>query len=480
MSEALFEAIAGGRVLPFYILSGDRLVAEPVAEKVAAAVAESIGCEVEVRRRPAELTPTLADLRTLSLFGNGKVILVVDSGVLADAKDVADLVDDAGDVLPVGSNDLSSDERRGAGRLLQALRLFELDPYGAAAQEVLAQLPAWAFQGGSTFRKRSKNRPRGKRQAQDLRDGLTQLLEAARENDLEGWAETELAELSNLVAGGLPTGHCLILVERSVAGDHPLVATVRESGGFVEFDRVSAGRRGGWEGLGDLSAQLEQETGVKIRPGALEELARRTLQKEDRRKGGGVDVDSTERLAGEYRKLASLASESGAIDKALVEQAVDDRGDEDVFKILDAIGSGNAADAIHRLDRLLAAADDKIAARLGFFSLLAGFAGHLTAVAGMARVAGVARGVTNYNRFKNDLAPRLTGERPGSGKNPLAGMHPFRLHRIYLAASRLPAELLAVLPARTLEAEIALKGGSRRPDAVLAAFLGLLSGRAPA
>ena len=185
---------------------------------------------------------------------------------------------------------------------------------------------------------------------------------------------------------------------------------------------------------------------------------------------GGFELSDAQ-----YRKLATLAPEGRQIARAAVEETVNDRGDEDVWKILDAIGAGRPVEALNRLDRLLAAAEDPIGARLSFFSLLAGFARELTAVAGMARVAGVARGESNYNRFKSSLAPKLQAQRQG-GKNPLAGVHPFRLHRAYLAASRLPATLLASLPARTLEAELALKGGSRRPRAVLAALIADLAG----
>lgn len=476
MPTDILARIAEGRIEPLYLVSGDRVVAEPAAERIASAAAEAIGCEVDVYRRPVELSPVLADLRTLSLFGAGKVALVIESRVLADSRDVADLIDDAGEALPLTGEDLTTEGRRAAGLLLQALRLFEVDPYAATPQEALGQLPAWAFQGGSTYRRKSRNRARGKRQAEDLKNGVTELLAAARAAELEGWAETELAELSQLVAGGLPPNHTMILVERSVAADHPLVANIAGAGAWLETGEIEVAKGGRWEGLKTVSAELERDTGVAIRPDALEELARRTLQQEDSRKGGGVKVDSTERLAGEYRKLASLAGPGGVIERALVEETIDDRGEEDVWKILDAIGAGHAAEALHRLDRLMAAAEDPMAARLSFFALLAEFARHLTAVAGMARVAKVSRGERNYNRFKNDLAPLLQAERPGLGKNPIGSLHPFRLHRAYLAASRLPASLLASLPARTLEAELALKGGSRRPRVVLATLVSDLAG----
>ncbi|HYO16821.1 MAG TPA: hypothetical protein VE685_26790 [Thermoanaerobaculia bacterium] len=116
-----------------------------------------------------------------------------------------------------------------------------------------------------------------------------------------------------------------------------------------------------------------------------------------------------------------------------------------------------------------------MAARLTFFSLLASFCRQLTAVRGMMRAARVPAGESNYYRFKSSHAPALQGEIPTGGKNPLAGLHPFRLHRAYLAASRLPEAFLAKLPAEVLETELQLKGEASEADVALARFVARLS-----
>ena len=69
------------------------------------------------------------------------------------------------------------------------------------------------------------------------------------------------------------------------------------------------------------------------------------------------------------------------------------------------------------------------------------------------------------------LAPALTGELPGGLANPLAGVHPFRLHRAYLAAGRLPHATLIGLPMRLLDTEMGLKGEGSDPQASLAALI---------
>jgi DNA polymerase III delta subunit len=69
----------------------------------------------------------------------------------------------------------------------------------------------------------------------------------------------------------------------------------------------------------------------------------------------------------------------------------------------------------------------------------------------------------------------LQGEVPGGGKNPIAGLHPFRLHRAYLAASRLPEPFLARLPAELLETEMQLKGETSEADTALADLVARVS-----
>jgi DNA polymerase III delta subunit len=231
---------------------------------------------------------------------------------------------------------------------------------------------------------------------------------------------------------------------------------------------IEGERGGGWSGLNLLVNELATETGVKIGSRALQELSRRTLQDDGfNRSGKGGDLAaSTARFASEYRKLATAAGDE-EIGLELVESTVDDRGQEDVWKILDAVGSGRVDVAISRLRRLLDAASDPIAARLSFFALLAEFARHVTAVNGMMRMADQPRGVSNYGQFKAKIAPALQGDLEGDLPNPLAKLHPFRLHKAYLLASRTDSRDLDTWPWRLLETELQLKGESGEPEVAL-------------
>jgi DNA polymerase III delta subunit len=471
---------AAGQPPQVCLVHGDLVMAEPAARRVAEALARAAGLDaaaVEVHRRPASLSPLLQDLRTFSLFAAGKVLLASGSAVLADRSAAGELIDDAADVVPVAADGhaLSGRERQAASRLLQALHLFEIDPNAGEPERALAELPAWVLEGGKA-RKGASGRGRGKKQVEELRGALAGLLAAARREGLQGTGDGDLTELSEVVRGGLPPGHALVLAETAVAADHPLVKLLEERGAALAVGRLET-ERGSWQGLDLLAGELERQTGVAITSDAMAELARRTLRQESDKSGrgtGGVDGDSTARFAGEYRKLANLAGE-GRIDRKLVEQTVEDRGEEDVWQLLDAIAAGRGGEALDRLRRLLGAADDALAARLSFLSLLASFCRQLVAVRGMMRVARVPAGEANYARFKTAHAPALQSEIPTGGKNPLAGLHPFRLHRAYLAACRLPEPLLARLPADLLETELQLKGESAEADVALSRFVARLS-----
>ncbi|MBW8874556.1 MAG: hypothetical protein JF614_06300 [Acidobacteria bacterium] len=465
------------------LVQGDVVLAEPAAQRIARTLAQAVGLPpeaVEMHRRPASLSSLLQDLRTFSLFMPGKVSLAVDSAVFADRNAAGDLIDDAAEVVPLadsGLRPLSGRERQAASRLLQALHLFDVDAQAGAPEKALGELPAWVFEGGKARRSGSGGKGRGKKQVEELRGALAGLLEAARREGLQGMGEGDLSELAEAVRGGLPPGHSLVLAESAVAADHPVVRLLQERGAVLSLGRVEADR-GSWQGLELLAGELERQTGVAITPDALTELARRTLRQESDGRGrstGGVDSDSTARLAGEYRKLANLVEAEGRIDRKLVEQTVEDRGEEDVWQLLDAIAAGRGGEALDRLHRLIGSAEDALAARLTFFSLLSSFCRQLVAIRGMMRVARVPAGEPNYARFKSQHAPALQGEIPIGGKNPLAGLHPFRLHRAYLAASRLPEPFLARLPSDLLDTELQIKGESGEADVALARLVARLS-----
>ncbi len=468
--DELLREVAGGAAHPVYLVRGDLVVAEPQAMRLATALAEKNGCEVERYRRPASLAPILANLKTYSLFESAKVALVVDSALLADRKSAAELLDQAAQALPIAEGELDPTGREAASRLLQAFHVFGVDP--ARGEGALDALPKWAYQGGARYRKK-KPRGRPAKEVRALRKNLIDLVGAALEAGLAGFAEGDLAELGQIVSGGLPPGHALVLVEPSVAGDHPVVASLERLGASLVYGKVEAGRKGQWQGLEPLVKELAKECGVKIDRDAVGELAKRTLRQSGDFSSRRTDAESTARFASEFRKLAGLARD-GRISRQNVEQTVEDRGDQDVWQILDAVGGGQGAEAMARLRRYLAAADDISRARLSFFGILVRFCRQLVAVAGLVKLHEIPWGERNYNRFKDRFAPLFQGELPHGGASPLAGAHPFQIYRAYQTAAAMPADEIAKLPWWVLETELLIKGDSTDPDAALSQLVGRL------
>lgn len=478
--DAAVKSIESGDRQPLYLVIGEQVVAMKAATRIAGALAAESGCQVAAYKRPAELRPILADLLTFSLFDPAKVTLVSDSAIFADKTAAADLIDEAAGALPVSQGAaLSSAGKEAAGRLLQALRLFSIPADAGAPGEVVSSLPASALDGGARHRRRSRRRRTKKQKAELVRD-LAGLLEAARAEELMGWSDSDLAELGRMVDGLLPEGHALVFAERQADPAHPLVQRLAEKKTMFDVGGMEFDRRGGVGGLDAVVAELASETGVGIDRGAVQELARRTLRKPEERGESGVDADSAARFAGEYRKMAdTVRDRAGRIDRSTVEEMVADRGDQDVFQLMDAISEQRPAQAVTQLRRRLDGAADRNAERFRFFGLFANFCQQL-AVAHGAAVSLDLPPERNFNRFKTRVLPKLTAEVPGGASNPLARVHPFRVFRIYQAASarRDPASSRAIasLPWRILQTEIRLKGGSADGDTALEALVATVAG----
>ncbi len=481
--DAAVERIEGGDRQPLYLVIGEEVLAMREAGRIAEALAAAAGCEVAVHKGAggAELGSILADLFTYSLFEPAKIALVSGSAVFADRDAAADLideaakvvVDDSGAVRPL-SDPLSSAERVAAGRLLQVLRLFGTGPLGGGAEEPISALPDWVLSGGKNYRKGGR-RGRLKKQKTELRKGLAALLGAARAEDLSGWSEGNLAELDRVAEGGLPEGHALVLADRSVDRDHPIVRRLFERKAAFAFDTLGLDRQGNPTGLDPIVAELARETGVSIDRAAAAELARRTLRTEGWG-AGEVDEASAARFAAEYRKIAAGMPEgSRRIDRAAVAEMVTDRGEEDVWKIISAIEERSPGEGLALMRRYFDGAKDRQGERFRFLSVLAGRCEQLIAVHGIAMAHRLPQ-QQHFNGFKARVLPKLMAEWPGAVRKPA----PYGLFRIYQAAMarRSPEAVaeVAELPWRVLETEMRLRGGSADGDTALEALVLAMAG----
>ena len=480
--DAAIERIEGGDRLPLYLVIGEQVLATREATRIAEALAAAAGCEVAVHRGTAgaELRSILADLFTFSLFDSAKVAVVAGSAAFADKDAAAELIDETAAALNEdrglaggAGETLSPAERVAAGRLLQTLRLFGIDPFAGEAEETISSLPDSALAGGKSQR-RGGRRGRPKKERVALAKGLAALLEAARAEGLTGWSADDLAELDRAAGGGLPEGHALVLAERNADPKHPLVKRLFERKAAFEVGQLGFDGKGNFTGLGPVVAELERETGVRIDPAAAGELARRTLRKE----GWGpsqADAASAARFAAEYRKIAAgLPDGSDRIDRAAVEEIVTDRGEQDVWKIVGAIEHRRPGDVLALMRRYFDGAKDPKGERFRFLSLLAGRLQQLAAVHGIAMAHGL-RGERNFNGFKARVLPTLMAEWPAALKKP-APYAVFRVYQAAMARRGSEASELARLPWLLLETEMRLKGGSDDGDAALEALVLAVAG----
>lgn len=474
--DAAVERIQGGDRQPLYLVIGEQVLANGAGTRIAEALAAGGGCEVATYTRPVELDSILADLLTFSLFEPAKVTLVCDSAVFADRSAAADLIDEAEAALPLAAGaTLSTAQKEAAGRLLQALRLFGVAADAGTSDEAVSSLPDWALQGGRRVRRRNR-RGRTKKQAAELASDLSALLEAARAEELHGWSDSDLAELGRAADGGLPEGHALVFAERTADGAHPLVRRLRENKVAFEVGSLEFDRRGGVGGLDAVVAELTRETGIGIDRGAARELARRTLRKTGNWGDSAVEADSAARFAAEYRKIAAgMRGTSGRIDRTAVEEAVVDRGEEDVWKVMSAIEGQRPGAALALLRRYLDSADDRTRARFSFLSLLAGRCQQLAVVHGIALTHDLPE-ARDFNGFKARVLPKLMAELPDKPRKP----RPYALFQIFKAAMarRDPeaAAELAELPWKILETEVRLRGGSGDGDTALEALVAAVAG----
>src|SRR5690606_22902665 len=152
-------------------------------------------------------------------------------------------LEQAAEALPLSGGPgggLSAAERRAALRLLQAIRLFDLDPYQGEPPALLAQLPDWAFQGASGRRSKKKG--------EEVREGLAELLAAARAAEVKGVVQEGVVVLVAVGKVGLAEALAPVLAER---------------GAIARLAQVES-EKGAWSGLGDLTAELAAQTGVTI------------------------------------------------------------------------------------------------------------------------------------------------------------------------------------------------------------------------
>jgi len=166
---------------------------------------------------------------------------------------------------------------------------------------------------------------------------------------------------------------------------------------------------------------------------------------------------------------------SRPIDRATVEEFVVDRGEENVWDVINAIEDQRLDRALALLRRYLDSSNDRARTRFSFLSLLAGRCQQLIVVHGVAMTQSLPD-VSSFAAFRSRVLRQLTAEMPPAARKT----KPYPLFRIYRAAmARSSPEMttaLADLPWRILETEVRLRDGASDGDLALEALVGVVAG----
>ena len=259
------------RAAPVYLVTGDRVLAEPAAERLAAAAAE--------KRRLCSRAPPPPFLPRPAAGRPAHLRPVRRRQGRAGGRDRRPRRQDrrrhlprpgGGGSAPLGGDGLSAAERRAALRLLQAIRLFDLDPYRGDPAARPGPAPGLGVQGGERPALEEEGRGDPGRPGGDARPPpgppSSRASPRRRSPSSRRWSARACRRATCWCWPRAPWRRTTRSLE-ALAGHK---AVLGAGPGRV--------REGDWSGLDELTAELARQTGVTIDRPALAALARRTLR----------------------------------------------------------------------------------------------------------------------------------------------------------------------------------------------------------
>jgi DNA polymerase III delta subunit len=227
--------------------------------------------------------------------------------------------------------------------------------------------------------------------------------------------------------------------------------------------------------LARRGAAAARERGVAIEAPALEWLRRAT--------------DEDPRLfSAELDKLLEWAGRGGRVTRADAVAQVEDRGAEDVYAFLDALGRRGSGEALERLERLLSGrpirmgkerevdADDPF---LMLFSVLVGELRKMLYVRSRLEEAGV-RGFgaeTSYQSYASRIHDALAEPVAPFSESPMSSGKPFGWYKVATRSVRYRVDELVGALRRAAEVDAALKESAASAELLAGFVAGLLGPR---
>ncbi|MBN1363383.1 MAG: DNA polymerase III subunit delta [Syntrophaceae bacterium] len=323
--EKIFANLKKGIIAPCYLLYGEE---EYLINETLNKILDTIIPEADrdfglfyLDGENIDMESLTDDLRTPSLLGNKKVIVIKDTTIFTSRENLAKLIEKI-------RSTMDDNPDRAAKYFLTFLNNtgFSIEDLQGAGWRKITDEKWSEIVRGDTGEDREKWLPR--------------ILEICQASGLTDNSVTDKTEkLEEILKTGLPEGNCLIFTAETVDKRKKIYKIIEAAGvtkhfGEVKKEQVRA------EILQKESEKLLKKYGKKMSPAALVALGRKT----------GFDFW---RSISELEKLISFVGDSELIDKDDVDEAVGRTKEDNIFTLTNALGEKNQLAAIDSLQNLL-------------------------------------------------------------------------------------------------------------------------------
>ena len=442
-TRQLLESIAANKIPPVILIGGNNeFLVEKAFTTVRDRILEIEGVQLEPYSETADLGAILDSFRTMSLFGNRRLLVVPEVNAFVTKKEIASLYEKA-------LSDWSSaktDRKRSSSvaKLLHILGLIgsDLEQTDSAIAEALG--------------------------ARKVDKALTEMLAFARSSGKKATrGEADASLLAEAVAQGGAPGAILLLRSGEVPRDSATVRLIDSSGAVVVCDLTVQQVP---DAIEEALRSISSEYRVKFERNAAAALTRllgidRMLNDKFNREVPDIRV-----LVSEAERLATFAGDGGTITEAMVQQQIQKVAGGVRFEFATLYSERKPLEAIAKLRDLIAQArreDPKAPLDIQYGRYLFPLADEirqLLAVRSFARMKGIdLRKSMPYNRFRDMLAEPM-GEYLKANLLARQKPHPFALFKKFEAARLHSDESLLRALSELAELDFNRKSGGIPPD----------------
>lgn len=449
--NSILEAIEKGRIPPVILVGGDQeyLTQNAFTRLRDAIVKVEPAASVEAFSETADLASVMDSYRTMSLFGNKRLLLLPEVNAFVTRKEITGLLDKAlGDW-----SSAKTDRKRSssAAKLLHILGLagLDLEDRDDAIVEVLSPK-----KGSGT---------------------LLEMIGFARSAGMKASrGEGDAALLAEAVTRGGAAGTTLLMKAGELPRDSATVGVIARAGAVISCDLT----RGEFDSV--LQHEVQQrmaDLGVKFERTALAAFRRRLGIERILSDKFSSDVPDLRLAVGEAERLAMFVGSGGVVDETVVEQQISEVTGGARYELGSLFAERKPLQALAKLRDLVAQSrreDPRSPSEIHFGKYLFPLADEvrqLLAVRSFAAMHGMdIRKSMQYNRFRDSIAEPL-GEYLKNHGLVRQKPHPFALHRRYEGARLYSDDELFEALRQLAEMDFLRKSGGASAEASIENFL---------